>query len=224
MLDTNLLPLHWPEGFWQRPAASPEAPILVLFHGLGSHWPDMQALAEALDPEGDLHLIALDAPQRPVSVNRGYVMPAWYDIYGFGPDSEEDSAGLAQISERLQALLLPVLSGRTLLLGGFSQGAALALYLGVRELLPTQVILSFSGYLPLRQQTPVAGPKAPVIFWAHGIADEILPVQFAIWGEEILQQRGFHVLRKDYPMGHGIIVPEVEDARRFLDQYIFRKH
>jgi phospholipase/carboxylesterase len=222
--ESLLLPLHWPEGFWQRPSASARAPILVLFHGLGAHWSDMQAVGEAIDVEKKFHLIALDAPQRPVSLNRGYVMPAWYDLYGLGPDSAEDETGLAAMAERLQHLLLPLLHGRNLLLGGFSQGAALSLYLGTRALLPARAILAFSGYLPLRQQTPEALAGAPAIFWGHGTQDDILPLRYAQLGEEILGSHGFRVQRHDYPIAHGIVAEEIDDARTFLAGVATLKH
>ena len=208
--------LDWAPGSWQRPAARTGAPLLLLLHGLGASQEDMQDVAESLDPQRQYHLLTLNAPRRPVSLNRGYVMPAWYDLLGLGPDSAEDSAGMHDIALALRTALAPMLAGRELILGGFSQGAALSLYLHLRAGFAARAVLVFSGYLPLRHSTPPARQDAAPIFWGHGTRDDVLPRSYAQWGEEILQRQGYTVTRQDYRMGHNIVPDEIEAARDFL--------
>ncbi|WP_248885036.1 alpha/beta hydrolase [Acidithiobacillus acidisediminis] len=212
-------PLDWSPGSWQRPAARKAAPILLLLHGLGASQEDMQGLAERLDPQQQVHLLTLNAPQRPVTLNRGYVMPAWYDLLGLGPDSAEDRAGMEEMAAALRRALAPVLRGRELILGGFSQGAALSLYLHLHAGFAARTLLIFSGYLPLRHETPSAHANSAPIFWGHGREDDILPLSYAQWGEEILLRQGYSVTREDYPMAHSVIAEEISAARSFLEQH-----
>ncbi|WP_308388071.1 alpha/beta fold hydrolase [Acidithiobacillus sp. AMEEHan] len=216
MVDTHFSALDWAAGSWQRPGTQADAPVLLLLHGLGASQEDMQAVAEFLDPQRHYHLLTLNAPRRAVTLNRGYVMPAWYDLLGLGPDAAEDRAGMQQIAQSLRGALAPVLRGRELILGGFSQGAALSLYLQLHASFAARAVLVFSGYLPLRQDTPPASSNAAPIFWGHGTRDEVLPLEYARWGEEILQRQGYEVTRRDYPMGHSIVPEEIAAAREFL--------
>lgn len=216
MADDSLPALDWAPGSWQRPGAQADAPVLLLLHGLGASQEDMQAVAELLDPQRRYHLLTLNAPRRAVTLNRGYVMPAWYDLLGLGPDSAEDDAGMQAIARSLHAALAPVMRGSGLILGGFSQGAALSLYLHLHASFAARAVLVFSGYLPLRQDTPPASDNAAPIFWGHGTYDDVLPLEYAQWGEEILQRQGYAVTRRDYPMGHSIVPEEIAAAREFL--------
>ncbi len=216
MTDDSLPALDWAPGSWQRLGTQRHAPVLLLLHGLGASQEDMQAVAELLDPQRRYHLLTLNAPRQAVTLNRGYVMPAWYDLLGFGPNSAEDDAGMQAIAQSLHDALAPMLRGRELLLGGFSQGAALSLYLHLHAGFAARAVLVFSGYLPLRQNTPPAFGKAAPIFWGHGTRDEVLPLEYAQWGEEILQRQGYAVTRRDFPMGHSIVPEEIAAAREFL--------
>ncbi|XTI73121.1 alpha/beta hydrolase [Acidithiobacillus sp. AC3] len=216
MANDSSPPLDWAPGSWQRLGTQRHAPVLLLLHGLGASQEDMQAVAELLDPQRRYHLLTLNAPRQAVTLNRGYVMPAWYDLLGFGPNSVEDDAGMQVIAQSLHDALAPMLRGRELLLGGFSQGAALSLYLHLHAGFAARAVLVFSGYLPLRQNTPPAFGNAAPIFWGHGTRDEVLPLEYAQWGEEILQRQGYAVTRRDFPMGHSIVPEEIAAAREFL--------
>ncbi|MEY2341288.1 alpha/beta hydrolase [Acidithiobacillus sp. IBUN Pt1247-S3] len=220
MADYALPQADWAPGSWQRPTAQADAPVLLLLHGLGASQEDMQDVAEFLDSEQKYHLLTLNAPRRAVTLNRGYVMPAWYDLLGLGPDSAEDGAGMQEIADALRSALAPVLAGRELILGGFSQGAALSLYLHLHAHFAARALLIFSGYLPLRHSTPAARQDTAPIFWGHGTRDDILPLSYAQWGEEILQRQGYQLERHDYPMAHNIVAEEIVAARDFLASHV----
>ncbi|WP_291511996.1 phospholipase [Acidithiobacillus sp.] len=210
------MPRSWPEAVWERPGRRPDAPRLVLLHGLGADPQDMAGLTPLLDPDETWQVLAPAAPRRPVTIQGGLVMPAWYDILDLAADSPEDAEGIAAMATLLGQWLARG-GGSPWVLGGFSQGAALSLYAALHARLPAQAVLAFSGYLPLRHQLPPAAGDSPPIFWGHGTRDSVLPLEFAQIGTTILEEKGYTLERRDYPMAHQVSSTELEDARRFLE-------
>jgi len=209
------MPETWPEGVWERPGRGPDAPLLVLLHGLGADPQDMVGILPVLDPRGQWQVLAPAAPRRPVSIQGRLVLPAWYDILGLTADSVEDAEGIAAMADLLSRWLGTRCSSGVVL-AGFSQGAALSLYTALHTRLPVRAVLAFSGYLPLRDRLPPATPDSPPIFWGHGTRDPVLPLEFARIGTAILEQKGYVLERRDYPMAHQVSQAELEDAREFL--------
>lgn len=210
---------QWPETFWERPGRRAAAPLLVLLHGLGAGPEDMAGLLPVLDPEEDWHVLAPAAPLRRVTIQGGLRMPAWYDILDLAADSPEDAQGIAAMATSLGQWLANWRRS-TVILGGFSQGAALSLHAALHARVPATAVLAFSGYLPLRHELPPAAEDSPPIFWGHGTRDPILPLEFARIGATILEQKGYRLERRDYPMAHQVVAAELEDARTFLRQQV----
>lgn len=203
------------------------APVatLVVLHGLGADGNDFVPIAQELDLSalGDVRFVFPHAPERPVTINGGYVMRAWYDIKGADLKSREDEPGLRESQALVQALLdreaaRGVPPGRTVLLG-FSQGCALALYAGLRAPQRLAGLAGLSGYLPLAAVTGAerhaANADVPV-FLAHGDEDPVVPPAFGAASRDALRQLGHAVEWHDYPMEHSVCMEEIEDLNRWL--------
>lgn len=204
--------------YMQAPA--PRA-VLIWLHGLGASGHDFMPLASELPlPSGwPLRFVFPHAPERPITLNHGMRMRGWYDILGLTRDTPEDRAGILagaeQVgrlidSERARHLDLPIL------LGGFSQGGALALYCGLRRPTGLAAVMGLACYLPLAGDTPQAADKPAPIFWGHGRDDELVP---AAWGREgcaLLGELGYSVAFREYPLGHSVSAAQLVDLGEFI--------
>ena len=207
-------------------AGVPSASIVVL-HGLGADGNDFVPIAQELilDSVGPVRFVFPSAPVRPVSINGGYEMRAWYDIYP--PDQRgqrvEDGPGLRQSQALVQALLereaaRGVSPERTVLMG-FSQGCAMALLAGLRAPQRLAGIVGLSGYLPLAERTASErseASRAVPVFLAHGEQDEVVAIERGLSSRDALLALGHAVDWHVYPMGHSVCAPEIADLNRWL--------
>jgi phospholipase/carboxylesterase len=207
-----------------EPAVAAQA-TLILLHGLGADGWDFVPIADELRSPNlpAIRWIFPHAPMRPVTVNAGYVMRAWYDIKAFTPEGRADSAGLAESVERLHDYLRAetergVPTSRTVV-AGFSQGGAVALTGALSW--PEQLagILAMSTYLPFPERVsaerPVAGPRPPVLM-CHGRRDGVVPVEMGLEARDALQGMGYAVDWHEYPMEHEVCAAELSEIRRWL--------
>jgi len=204
--------------------ASPTTSVIVL-HGLGADGNDFVPVCEALDlgPLGDVRYVLPNAPQRPVTINGGYVMRAWYDLLGTEDARREDEAGLRASQAHVEALIARERSRgvacERIVLMGFSQGCALALMAGLRHAERLGALVGLSGYLPLATHTAAerrAENSALPIFMGHGLHDEIVPVARATASRDALRALGHDVQWHDYPMAHSVCVEEIADIENWL--------
>lgn len=206
--------------------AAPRASIIVL-HGLGASGHDFEPFAQEIQlaAVGPVRWVFPHAPQIPITLNGGYVMPAWYDSH---PDrSSEDEAGLRRSQALIEGLLAReqargVPAARTVL-AGFSQGCAMALLTGLRYGQRLAGIAGMSGYLPLARQ--LATERNPVnadvpIWMAHGTQDEMVAPARAEASRDTLLTLGYPVEWRSYPMGHSVCLPEMHDLQRWLLQVL----
>jgi phospholipase/carboxylesterase len=203
---------------------NPTTTIIVL-HGLGADGNDFVPIAQQLqlDAIGPVRFVFPHAPTRPVTINGGYVMRAWYDILGADLLRREDEAGLRE-SQRAVAALIDregergISADRTVVMG-FSQGCAMALLTGLRYPRRLAGIVGLSGYLPLAASTAsernAANSELP-IFLAHGQHDDVIPMARATASRDALQALGHPVEWRDYPMPHSVCMEEVADLNRWL--------
>jgi phospholipase/carboxylesterase len=200
----------------------PLASIIIL-HGLGADGSDFAPFVDEIDLRavGPVRWLFPNAPQQPVTINGGYVMPAWYDIR---PDrSDEDEAGLRQSQALVEAVIRREqargIPAHRIVLGGFSQGCAMALLTGLRYPERLAGVVGMSGYLPLARQLAdersAANADVP-IFLAHGTQDEMVALPRATASRDALQALGYAVEWHDYPMGHSVCMEEVQDLRHWL--------
>jgi phospholipase/carboxylesterase len=204
--------------------AQPRASILVL-HGLGADGNDFVPICEQLDlaAAGPVRYVLPNAPERPVTINGGYVMRAWYDILGLNGQGGEDEAGLRVSRALIETLIAREIErgvppGR-IVLAGFSQGCAMTLMTGLRHSQRLAALVGLSGYLPLADTT--AAERAPQnqltpIFLAHGRFDPMIALPRAVASRDALLGLGYGVQWHDYPMEHSVCLEEVQDLNRFL--------
>lgn len=213
----SLLPAYEQE---TRP--NPDASVIWL-HGLGADGYDFAPIVPDLHlpEEAAIRFIFPHAPSRAVTVNNGYVMPAWFDIRHDRGD--EDEAGLRRSQAAIEALLAHEkargMPAHRIVLGGFSQGCAMALLTGLRHTERLAGIVGMSGYLPLAgtlaAERSAANADVP-IFLAHGTQDEMVALPRATASRDALQALGYGVDWHAYPMGHSVCMEEVGDLRGWL--------
>jgi phospholipase/carboxylesterase len=210
--------------------SNPDASVIVL-HGLGASGDDFVPVCEQLDlgPVGAVRYVLPHAPMRPVTINNGFVMPAWYDIPSLGGDGGEDEAGLRASQALVEALIAHEVSrgvpSSRIVLAGFSQGCAMVLLTGLRHRGRLAGIVGLSGYLPLAAST--AAERAPAnqqtpIFLAHGRYDPMIPLPRAQASRDALQALGYAVQWHEYPMEHSVCMPEIADLQQYLRQVLAR--
>ena len=198
---------------------------VIWLHGLGSDGHDFSDIIPHLTLPQDLHLrfIFPHAPIRSVTLNSNIRMHAWYDIYSLSDLTREDEEGIMQTQQSINQLIEKEVSkgipSHRVILAGFSQGGAVALYTGLRYLKPLMGIVALSTYLPLANQlaseTSIVNKKMP-IFMAHGDFDPILPLTS---GKKILQflsQLGYSVEWHNYAMGHQVCHKEIKAIGKWL--------
>ena len=206
--------------------AQPRASIIIL-HGLGADGRDFAPFIDEIDlrAAGPVRWLFPNAPQIPVTLNGGYVMPAWFDIH---PDrSHEDEAGLrrslASIGAVIEGERERGIPADRIVLGGFSQGCALSLLTGLRYGHRLAGIVGMSGYLPLAgtlaAERSAANRDVP-IFLAHGLQDEMIVLPRAEASRDALQALGYPVEWHTYPMGHSVCPQEVRDLEHWLQRVL----
>lgn len=199
---------------------------LILLHGLGADGNDFVPMVPELnlpDASNNIRFIFPHAPIMPVTLNNGYEMRAWYDIYGLAIDTKTDSQGIslsvAHIGKLIEREVERGIPTDKIYLAGFSQGAAIALTTGICYHQPLAGIIALSGYLPLAQEIPAkASPanKNIPIFLAHGTQDPIVPYGLGLATHSFLKQAGYSVEWHSYPMPHSVCNDEIRDISRWL--------
>jgi phospholipase/carboxylesterase len=209
-------------------APNPTAAVIWL-HGLGADGNDFAGLVPELDLEGcpPIRFVFPHAPSIPVTLNGGYIMPAWYDILGLNLVDRQDAAGIQKSEQAIKALIAhEVVRGipyERIVLAGFSQGCAMALHTGLR--LPHKLagIMALSGYLPLADRTSSERLEANAhtpIFMAHGTQDPVVVVSRGEDSRDALAALGHPVQWHTYPMQHAVHPREIADIAAFLKQVL----
>jgi phospholipase/carboxylesterase len=195
---------------------NPQASVIWL-HGLGADGHDFEPIVPELELAAPVRFVFPHAPVRPVTINNGMRMRAWYDIFQFGGGPEDD-AGI-RASQKLLEEFIRAEKGRKIVLAGFSQGGAIVLQTALRHPETLAGVLALSTYLPLAGS--VAAERSPAnnavpIFMAHGRFDDIIPISRAERSRDYLSQLGYNVEWRQYPMPHSVCAEEIRDISRFL--------
>ena len=213
-------------------APHPTAAVIWL-HGLGADGHDFAAIVPELDLGAcpPIRFVFPHAPSLPVTLNGGYVMPAWYDIYGPDLLQRQDVAGIAHSAQAIAALIAHEIArgipAERIVLAGFSQGCAMALHTGLRFPLRLAGLMALSGYLPLADT--LASERAPAnqttpIFMAHGSQDAVVVPARGEASRDLLQQLGYPVQWHNYPMPHSVHPREIADISVFLTTVLGTAH
>jgi len=198
---------------------------VIWLHGLGADGNDFEPLIRqwGLADELGARFVLPHAPTRPVTLNNGMVMRAWYDIYDLGFSQREDRQGVEQAQQHLLSLILRErergLPSDRILLAGFSQGGAVALYTALRFMEPLAGVLALSAYLPLVDRLAGekrADPSLLTIRMDHGEQDPVVPFALAERSRERIEEQGYHVDFHAYVMGHSLCIPQMESLRHWI--------
>ena len=199
---------------------------VIWMHGLGAAGNDFVPIVNELDLSGApaIRFVFPHAPVRPVTINNGYVMPAWYDILSLDANNpREDDAGLRQSQALVEALIAREkargIPAKRIVLAGFSQGCAMALMTGLRHAERLAGLVCLSGYLPLATKAEAErhdSNRDLPIFMAHGTLDPVIAIARARASRDVLVKLGHPVEWHEYPMPHSVAAEEIADLEAWL--------
>lgn len=202
---------------------------VIWMHGLGADARDFEPIVPELRLPSELGIrfVFPNAPIRPVTVNGGMRMRAWYDVLSMDLPRQEDPDGVYASERGIYALLEREqqrgVPADRIVLAGFSQGGAMALHTGLRYPDRLAGILALSCYIPLasrlNEERRPANQHAP-IFMAHGDYDAVIPMRYGQQGAELLENLGYRVEWSDYGMGHEVCWEEIRDIAKWLGQIL----
>lgn len=199
---------------------------VIWLHGLGADGYDFKPIVPELNlPEGHgIRFIFPHAPQRPVTVNAGVVMPAWYDLYSMDFTNHEDEEGINASSQQISDLIQQLdIESNNIALAGFSQGGAIALHTALRFHRPLAGILAMSSYLPLvktfESELSEANRETPVMM-CHGSHDPVVPYQLGDDSRYFMEQAGVKIDWHSYPMQHSVCPDEINDIGQWLQKIL----
>jgi phospholipase/carboxylesterase len=198
---------------------------IIWLHGLGANGHDFEPIVPELNlPTAvKMRFVFPHAPQLPVTINSGVVMPAWYDIVSPDFAQQEDETGIRHSQQHIDALIQREnargVATDNIIIAGFSQGGAIALHTGLRYPQRLAGILALSSYLPLvqtvRQEASEINQALP-IFMAHGSHDSIVPLRLGEDSRHYLEQFGYQPEWKTYFMEHSVCPDEIRDISQWL--------
>jgi len=202
----------------------PSAAVIWL-HGLGADGHDFEPIVPEIVRDGERawRFVFPNAPVRPVTINGGMSMRAWYDLKGLDRRAAEDVAGFQDTDVQIRQLIAKEgkrgIPANRIVLAGFSQGGAVSLYTAPRFPEELAGVMALSCYLP--QQSSFIADRAPAnnttpIFMAHGRGDTVLPMSLGTQSRDFLKAHGYAVEWHDYPMAHAVCAAEIADIREFL--------
>lgn len=200
---------------------------IIWLHGLGADGQDFVPMADELKLPVAVRYIFPHAPRRPVTINGGFVMRAWYDIASDSIAAQQDAAGIRDSQAAVEALIAQEvtrgIAPKHIFLAGFSQGGAIALHTALRQRVPLGGVLVLSAYLPLAEtvQTEAStGSRQTPIFMAHGRNDPVVPCALGAASRENLLAQGYAVVWHDYAMQHSVNENELRDIEAWLSNRI----
>jgi phospholipase/carboxylesterase len=200
---------------------------IIWLHGLGADGQDFVPIANELELPVAVRYIFPHAPLRPVTINGGFVMRAWYDIAGQNMDAQQDAAGIRASQSLVEGIIAREaahgIAPRNIFLAGFSQGGAIALHTALRQAIPLGGVLALSSYLPLAESAArefLEQSKATPVFMAHGRSDPVVPYALGVASRDALLKSGYAVEWHEYAMQHSVCEEELRDIAVWLTQKI----
>jgi phospholipase/carboxylesterase len=204
---------------------SGENPVgsVIWLHGLGADGHDFEPIVPELCLPDDLPLrfVFPHAPMRPVTINGGMVMRAWYDIVTLDAEGRADADGVRESTASLEALIAREIQrgipADKIVVAGFSMGGAVAINTALNTAHSLAGLMALSTYLPLPGEVDgSSGCRDLPVFMAHGSFDPMLPMQWGRLSAQKLEETGFKVEWHDYPMAHAVCPQEIADIREWL--------
>lgn len=208
-------------------SSQPAEASVIWLHGLGADGHDFEPIVPELNLDVPVRFVFPHAPTRPVTLNGGMTMRAWYDILSLDRNGPQDETGVRESGELLRGLIEREhergIEYRRIVVAGFSQGGAIALHAALRFPHRLAGVMALSTYLPLAtalQAEVLDGrsiePGQLPIFMAHGTFDPVLPIELGRTSHDALEDAGFKVEWHEYPMAHAVCAEEVAAIRKWL--------
>ena len=199
-------------------SGGPITSAVVWLHGLGADGHDFEPIVPALGLRDlGVRFVLPHAPPRPVSVNMGLIMRAWFDIRGLDFQGDVDEKGINESIAQVEALVARErergIDSRKIALAGFSQGGSIALCVALRHPEPLAGVVALSTYLP---PGPWSTGKATSVFQAHGTEDPLIRLERGVETRDRLKDIGCDLTWKTYPMAHSVCPEEVADISAWL--------
>ncbi len=207
--------------YFELPCEEEPRAMMVWLHGLGADGYDLEPVAEMLGVVG-IHHVFPHAPVRPVTINNGMAMRAWYDITAPDLRWQEDSDGMSDSARLVQELIdsLGKASGLPVVLAGFSQGAVVSLVTSVLGSRKVRGVVAMSGYVPEFLSPALASLRDTSVLMMHGEQDEVVPVRLGRAGAEKMDASGIDVVWHSYEMPHSICQQEIMDVGLWLENLL----
>jgi phospholipase/carboxylesterase len=204
-----------------HPAAS-----VIWLHGLGADGHDFTPVVEMLKLP-DIRFILPHAPYQKITMNNGYEMRAWYDLFGLNSKHPQDQPGIEKMQAYIESLIALEnqrgITNKNIILAGFSQGGAMALHTALRQKQALAGVLALSTYFPLHDQLPMQKTIESLvtpIFMAHGTFDEVITMDRCKQSLRVLQEHAYQIEWHEYPMAHSVHPQEINDIRLFLQKVL----
>ena len=198
---------------------------IIWLHGLGADGGDFVPVVDELRLPVAVRYLFPDAPLRPVTINGGMVMRAWYDIASPSIAAQQDAAGIQASQSLIEELIAQEMQRNikpgNIFLAGFSQGGAIALHTALRQPVSLGGVLALSTYLPLADRTAgeaQPGTRDTPIFMAHGRSDPVIPRELGAGSRDALLELGYTVDWHEYDMQHSVCEEELRDIEAWLAQ------
>ncbi|WP_202560492.1 alpha/beta hydrolase [Alcanivorax sp. DP30] len=199
----------------------PAQASVIWLHGLGASGHDFEPIVPELQLPDDLSVrfIFPHAPNIPVTVNGGMVMPAWYDILAMDIDRKVDETGVLASADAVDSLIERELErgipSEKIIVAGFSQGGAVAYQCALRHRKPLAGLLTLSTYMAMPVTLSDANAQLPVMV-NHGTMDPVVPEQLGQRAVASLQAMGLNPDYRSYPMEHMVCLEQIRDIGEWL--------
>ncbi len=203
----------------------------IWLHGLGADGYDFAGFVESFADTTDkaMRFVFPHAPVQAVTLNGGARMPAWFDLYGTRPEDAQDEAGIQRAADAITQLVAEQreygVPPERVVVGGFSQGGAVALYVALTGPKRLAAAIGLSTYLPLAHRFAEGLPHindATPVFLGHGTDDAMIPYPFAQRTHALLGTHGIAAQLHTYPIDHSVSDAEIRDLHAFLTQALVR--
>lgn len=211
----------------ETPSDKPVDAAVIWLHGLGADGNDFAPIVPELRLPASMSVrfIFPHAPSLPVTINGGYVMPAWYDILSTDVSRRVDEIQLRRSAAAVHAIVEQQqglgIDTRRIILAGFSQGGAVVLEAGLSCQQPLGGILSLSSYFPTAHSVTIAeANKVLPVRICHGTQDPVVSETLGLQSVESLKTLGYQPVYSHYPMPHSVCPPEIQDISRWFQQIL----
>jgi len=197
---------------------------VIWLHGLGADGHDFSPIVPELKMP-NTRFIFPHAPHKAITMNNGYEMRAWYDLFGLSMQYQQDEAGMREMQKNIEALIADEISKgiseSNIVLAGFSQGGAMALFTALRHPKRLAGVLALSTYVCLKEklgeEANPANQDLPILM-AHGSFDGVIKLDTCLVSRHLLESLNYKLEWHEYPMAHSVCAEEIDDISRFLSK------